>query len=146
MRSEIMRARILLIACLLPLLSGVAVFPPMVGGDFKFRVQPGTELDADGIPLSPPAQSIGIISSLEGTVIENGCVDVTSADPSIIYDILGKVKAVGQRDSLKAHAYAEPGCAGLMSAASENTAYAYPGMSPKEPDLLALLKRLIERI
>jgi hypothetical protein len=108
------------------MLMGIAIYPPMVQGGFP-----------------PPAQSIGIVSALEGGLVEDGCVDVT-ADPAIVYTLIGKITAIGQRDSFKAHAYSQPGCTGMVSLASENTAYAYPGMSPDAPGLMALLRELLD--
>jgi hypothetical protein len=144
MQEKNKRSLVLTLIVLAAMLSGAAVFPPMVGGDFKFRVHPTNELDSDGVPLAPLTRSIGLISSLEGVIIGSGCVD--TPDQAAIYEVLGEITAIGQRDSVKAHAFSEPGCAGLMSTASENTAYIYPGMSPPKPDLLALLKELLERI
>ena len=106
------------------------VFPPMVGGDFAFSVQPGDLYDIEGVPLTPPTGSIGIVPSTGGATI--GCV--ATPDPLASYLITAKVTATGQRESFKAQSFSNADCTGVASTSlSDNTAYTYPGMSPVKP-------------
>ncbi len=107
------------------------VFPPMIGGDFVFSVQPNDLADIYGIPLTPPTGSIGIVPEAGGATI--GCV--TTPDPLATYQITAKVTATGQRESFKAQAFADSICTVDASTLSDNTAYTYPGMKPGKPDL-----------
>lgn len=125
-----MRAAALLLGLLL--LTGAAVFPPMVGGEFSFHVQPANEFDPDGVPLYPATRSIGIAPEAGGALV--ACVD--TPDQTTDYYVTASLSATGVRQAFKAYAYDEPGCQGLVSTASVNTAYTYPGQSPHDPDLL----------
>ena len=107
------------------------VYPPMVGGEFEFRVQAVAPLDGDGVPTEPLTRAISIVPQEGGAPIV--CTD--APDPVGIYTIRASVAATGVRQAFKAFAYAEPACGGLVSEASENTAYTFPGMSPHRPDL-----------
>ena len=64
-----------------------SVFPPMTGGDFVFSIQPAPpQLDPDGIPLVPFAESLGIVASTDGALL--GCVP--SPDQLASYQIVEK--------------------------------------------------------
>lgn len=110
---------------------GAPIFPPMVGGEFHFRVLAVTPLDADGVPTDPITRSVSLIDQSGGAPI--ACVD--TPDPNGVYDIFVTVGATGVRQAFKGFSYSEVACGGLVSEASENTAYTYPGMSPRPPDL-----------
>ena len=107
------------------------VFPPMVGGDFQFKVQAVTPLDGDGVPTDPITRSVSIVPQDGGSRIV--CTD--TPDPNGVYEFTAAVAATGIRQAFKAFAYSEVACGGDVSGASENTAYTYPGMSPRPPDL-----------
>ena len=107
------------------------VFPPMTGGDFVFTVQPGDLFDIDGVPLTPPTASIGIVPETGGVPI--GCV--ATNDPFVSYQITAKVTATGQRKAFKGQAFLTADCTVTGSDLSDNTAYTYPGMNPNKPKL-----------
>lgn len=116
------------------LLLGAAVFPPMVGGEFLFKVRPAVlELDPDGVPLTKLTGSISIVPLAGGANV--GCVATPDQAPTDPYEITANVSATGVRQEFKAVAWAHDDCTGDMSEPSENTAYTYPGQSPNKPGL-----------
>ena len=127
-----MRRYSLLLAAALPLLSGQAVFPPMIGGDFQFAVlYPCAELDAQGIPLVPQGVSVSLEPVAGGAPIV--CIETPLCDTR--YEASVKITATGQRESFHGRGFTEPGCTGTISDPSDQTAYTYPGMKPGKAQL-----------
>jgi hypothetical protein len=142
-----LRMKVLMLVALMALLSGTAIYPPMVGGEFEFKVLPVIDFDVDGVAVEPVPKSIGIVPLEGGDPV--ACVatpDPTrSCEPGACpgtaepYTVMASISVTGVRQAFKAHSYMTSDCsivdAVTMSGPSENTGYTYPGMSPRPPDM-----------
>ena len=119
-----MTKRLTLMTLALGFLANVAcaapIFPPAVSGTYTLGFQTAAvPLDADGVPLTPPTQSVGLLEAKTADVLvcaamgndETLFVSYTVAD-----DATGRIAASG-------FAYANPDCTGLQSTASDDKAF-----------------------
>lgn len=141
------RPILLALAALLPMMMGASIYPPMVGGQFEFKVLPVVDFDAGGIALEPPPNSIGIVPEGGGAAI--ACVatpdPARSCDPDVTpcaaepYTVTASVGTAGVRQDFRAVAFLTGDCSATTdmpaSGPSVNIAHTYPGMSPRPPEL-----------
>jgi len=121
----------LLVLILARTAAGAPVYPPLVGGDFEFRVKANTPLDDQGLPEAPFTRAVAIVPESDtGHIV---CVD--TPDPNGVYTLTASLTGTGAVQTFKAYAYPSVACSGPPSPASENTAYTFPGMTPVAPDL-----------
>ncbi len=110
-------------------------FPPMVSGQYIFKVQPNTPYDTDGVPTIPPTRSLSITDAKVGA--ENlRCVDVgpTQVEQETTYTFNVVVPATeGRRRKFHAYAYSGPGCTLEKSERSDNAAFVFFG-PPNKPN------------
>lgn len=99
------------------------IFPPLVSGEYAFGIRTAPiELDADGVPTRAPTRSVGVrqIGDASGTVLS-----CTAAAPDEVVSVSVSVTPSGDRAELRGFAFAEAGCTGPESEASENGAYVF---------------------
>jgi hypothetical protein len=102
--------------------SAQAVFPPLVAGEYAFRVRAAdAALDSNGVPLLPATQAVGVFVVADPATILK-CVDVAAGE---IAQVNVVVPAVGERGEIKARAYEGTGCTGQTSPDSANSAFVY---------------------
>ena len=112
-------------------LLGAAIFPPQVGGDFRFAVQqPCPVLDAGGVPEVPPGLSVGIEPQAGGVAIL--CIPTPTCGPETRHEGVVKLTGNAKRQAYIGRAFTELTCQGAASEPSLETAYTYPGMKPKK--------------
>ena len=109
------------------------IFPRIEAGQYTATVTAATvPLDGEGVPLDQPTASIGLM--LEGNA-QVACVNI---DPGVSSFVAFLVPAASGRTSLRAYAFALPGCndtePSTRSEASLNTAFFYFGPIGR-PDL-----------
>jgi hypothetical protein len=105
------------------------IFPKPVAGDYTFRVHSAAvELDAEGVPLDVPTASAGVFMTRDsGTNLL--CIDLGPDEsvPVTLMDFTGNGRVV-----IRARAYDEPGCTGMVSLNSDNAAYIW-FTGPRKP-------------
>lgn len=125
---------IFVIALVLAVAAAAApIFPPLVQGEYSFRVRAGpAELDAEGVPLVPPTVSVGIRRADQGDGSLLVCVP---AGPGETVPVTVTVIAAGDRGELRGLAFAGPDCTG-PPAVSDNAAFVF--FVPPAPPTLEL--------
>ncbi len=120
------------------LLMGAYVSPSKVGGKYQFHVVPAVvQVDAEGIPITSPAVSVGIIDLATSTILSCGEIDSTQTY-SEINPMLLEAEVTGpppNRVTAKAFSFSEPGCSGIASIGSEMTGAIFLGR-PGAPGLV----------
>ena len=115
-------------------LLGAAIFPPQIGGDFRFAVQqPCPALDVNGVPETPPGLSVGIEPELGGVAIL--CIPTPTCGPTTRHEGVVKLTGNAKRQAYIARAFSEDACTGAASDVSAEVAYTYPGMKPGKTKL-----------
>ncbi|MDH3883532.1 MAG: hypothetical protein OET63_04900 [Desulfobacterales bacterium] len=105
------------------------IFPKPVAGDYTFKVQSAAvALDGNGVPLEVPTASAGIFMTRDSGV-NLLCLDM---GPDEIQDVTLLNFTENGRVEIRARAYAEIGCTGLVSADSDNAAYIW-FTGPRKP-------------
>jgi hypothetical protein len=105
------------------------IFPPIVSGEASVTIITGSiAVDAQGIPMEPPIQSVSLLAEGALTHCEEMGNDETKP---VTYTILNNSL---NRVSVVALAHSGAGCTGLQSDPSTNTAY-YFFVGPPPPDL-----------
>ena len=113
--------------------SAAPIFPPLVQGLYGFRVRAAdVELDAGGVPLTPPTVSVSVRRVDSGDGADLACVP---CGPGETVSVSVTVAATGDRGELRGYAFAGPGCTGEPS---ESTNAAFVFFVPPGPPTLEL--------
>lgn len=108
---------------------GIPLFPPRVAGIYTNTIVPGVpDLDADGVPTTPPTVSVSLLLD-DGTQLV-----CAAASPGVPVIVTYAVPDNAGRQRAHAHAYPAGACAGDISDPSVDPAF-YFFIPPKKPDL-----------
>ena len=139
-----------IIAAALVLVAGTAraqpVFPPMVAGEYVWRVSADTQYDAQGVPTTQLTRALAIEEvGLDGSAFSFPCQNIGDArvDQEAVYSINHNLLVgLAKRREFNAFAYASTNCTGEKSPASARTGYIFFG-APNAPNLLSWLHHML---
>lgn len=102
-----------------------AIFPPLVEGKYRVRIEPAPNPpDAEGVPSSTPTVSVGLVrvDATDAPLVAGSCVNTPTPD---IVPVEFTIPASGSRAELRAVAYSGADCTGERSTPSDTGAYLF---------------------